>query len=367
MRRLRKIVVALAVLAALVAVGTVSPVQTAFAEARYVYVGGTPVGITVGAGGLIVTGVTEVDTGKGTVTPLAGTGIAKGDVITAVDGVAVANMYDFTRRIAAATDSVTLSVSSGAVTRDVEVTPVVDAISGEKKLGLMLKEDIGGVGTLTFVTEEGVYAALGHRISDPETGLSDELQQGKIFDVEIENVIKGEKGKAGGLQASINRLQTPAGINALNTDIGIYGVYGKEEKGAKIRVASQRETRMGHAQVLTTLNGGTPELYDVDIVKSVPQTDGEQKGLVLVVRDRRLLDKAGGIVQGMSGSPIIQNGALVGAVTHVFVSDPTRGYGVHAEFMLNKADALASKLQTPQPQAAWLVPQYAKEWRKEAA
>lgn len=359
--------VALAALTAFAAVGAVAPAETAFAEAEYVYVGGTPVGITVGAGGLIVTGVTEVDTGNGTVTPLAGTGITKGDVITSVDGVAVVNMYDFTRRIATAAGKVTLTVKSGAVSRDIEVVPVTDAISGEKKLGLMLKEDIGGVGTLTFVTEEGVYAALGHRISDPETGLSDELQQGKIFDVEIENVIKGEKGKAGGLQASINRLQTPAGINALNTDIGIYGVYGKEEKGAKIRVAGQRETEMGRAQVLTTLEGGKPEFYDVDIVKSVPQRNGEQKGLVIVVRDERLLEKAGGIVQGMSGSPIIQNGALVGAVTHVFVSDPTRGYGVHAEFMLNKAEALASKLQTPQPQAAWLVPQYAKEGRKEAA
>lgn len=342
MRRFWNFCVAVAVLVALFALGTGVPTETAFAEPRYVYVGGNPIGIAIGTDGLIVTGVGAVETENGAVFPV-GESVSKGDVIKAVDGVKVSNMYDFRKRIAAVGDTVTLTIERNGETFDLKVTPALERTSGTKRLGLMLKEDIGGVGTLTFVTESGAYAALGHHIYDPETGLCDSLQKGKIFDVEIENVVKGQKGKAGGLQASINRLDTPVGENVSNTEIGIYGIYNSEEKGEKIRVAGRGEARMGHAQVLTTLNGTEPELYDIDIVKVVPQKDGESKGLVLSVRDEKLLEKAGGIVQGMSGSPIIQNGVLIGAVTHVFVSDPTRGYGVHAEFMLNKAEAVAAE------------------------
>ena len=171
------------------------------------------------------------------------------------------------------------------------------------------------------------------------------MQEGRVFDVAIGGVVKGEPGRAGGLGAELNRLAPPVGRNTENTEIGIYGVWNSRPRGERVRVAERGEAHPGHAQVLTTIEGSEPALYDVDIVKCEPQSERAQKGLVIAVRDKRLLEKAGGIVQGMSGSPILQDGALVGAVTHVFVSDPTRGYGVHARFMLDEAE----KVPVPVP------------------
>ena len=245
-------------------------------------------------------------------------------------GLALSRLYSFMEDIAAlrAQGKEILIVTSGAVGM------------GKKRLGLVLKEDVGGIGTLTFVTERGAYAALGHTVADGETGLSSELSRGAVYPTVVEGVIKSESGKAGGLSAAVNRLRPPLGRNFLNTPIGIYGA-AEVGAGRRIRVAERGEAHPGRAQVITTLSGSVPEAYDVDIVKSVTQHEKAEKGLVIKVRDRELLQKAGGIVQGMSGSPIVQDGLLVGAVTHVFVSDPTRGYGVHARFMLEEAENAA--------------------------
>lgn len=341
----------------------------AYAEERYVYVGGTPLGIAIGADGLIVTGFTEITTEDGAVYPLAGADVARGDVIKAMDGVKTTNLYEFRKRVAESDGDVTLTVQRQGAVFDVNVRPVREIATDDYRLGVTLKEDVGGIGTLTFVTEEGGYAALGHHIRDPETGLGDELQKGRLYPVSIENVVRGEKGKAGGLQAGINRLQTPIGENVCNTPIGIYGKYYAEPAGERIRVANKGEARMGRAQVLTTLDGTEPKLYDVDIVKVVSQSESAEKGLVLSVSDGELLDKAGGIVQGMSGSPIIQNGLLVGAVTHVFVTDPTRGYGVHARFMLDNAEAVTAADKRAAEQPPYCGALYGSEdyGRKEAA
>lgn len=368
MRKFLNLCLAIVVFAGVFLLAVQAFPPTAYGEPRYVYIGGNPIGITVNADGLMVTGTVPVETPRGTAYPLEGSGIGKGDVIKALDGIPVGNLYDFRRRIAASEGAVMFTVQRDGKTFDTAVYPVEDRASGQKKAGLILKEDVGGIGTLTFVTEDGNYGALGHHVFDVETGLCDELQGGKIFDVEIEGVIKGEAGKAGGLQASINRLSVPVGINASNTDIGIYGKYTSERRGEKIRVAGKGEARPGKAKILTTTEGTQPEFYDIEIVKSVPQSQSEEKGLVLLVTDKRLLEKAGGIVQGMSGSPIIQNGVLVGAVTHVFVSDPTRGYGVHARFMLENADGV---YLAPQPRAYGNEPSLSydnhRERQKEAA
>lgn len=335
---LRFCILALAV-AGIFLTGTGFAPASASAE-DYVYLGGNPIGITLKADGLIVTSVSSVVTEKGEVSPLKGADIARGDVITAVDGESCGSLYAFRERIGDSNKTVTLTVKRGEKVFDVEATPTTEAASGKKRLGLAVKEDVGGIGTLTFTTEDDAYAALGHAVSDVETGLKDELVRGSVLPVEVEGVTKGTNGAAGGLLAHINRLGKPVGRNLDNTDIGIYGEYFGA-RGEKIRVAGKGEARTGRAQIVTTVEGGTPKAYDVDIVKSVTQNKRDEKGLVIRVRDRELLEKTGGIVQGMSGSPIVQNGVLVGAVTHVFLSDPTRGYGVHARFMLEKAHETA--------------------------
>ncbi|MEG2450834.1 MAG: SpoIVB peptidase S55 domain-containing protein, partial [Clostridia bacterium] len=184
----------------------------------------------------------------------------------------------------------------------------------------------------------------GHHIYDGETGLCDELQSGNLYNVEISDVVKGERGKAGGLQASVNRLSQSIGEIKGNTSIGLYGTVHRKSNSDVYRIAEFGEAKMGHAQILTTINGTSPKFYDIDIVKVVSQNEVGEKGMVIAVRDKELLDKAGGIVQGMSGSPIVQNGLLIGAVTHVFISDPTRGYAVHSRFMFDKAEQVCSTL-----------------------
>ncbi len=309
------------------------------AEDEYVYLGGYPMGIVIGTDGIIVLGTAEVKTEQGSAYPLKDSGLRSGDVLQKINNADVDGLYDLRRLVNAAKGDAILTVKRGGQTFEVSATPVLDKLSGEKRLGLLAKEDVAGVGTMTFITENGVFAGLGHRIADGESGLFRELDRGRISDISIDGVVKGEKGKAGGLVASVNRLAKATGNITENTEIGLYGKYKGENRGQKIRVAREGEAKMGAAQVFSTLDGNTPKLYDIDIVKVVGQSDSAEKGLVIAVRDKALLDKAGGIVQGMSGSPIIQNGALVGAVTHVFVSNPERGYGVHARFMLDRANA----------------------------
>ena len=344
MRKIIEFLLSAALFTGVLSAGT-SGAAFAAAEERYVYVGGVPLGITLSADGLIVTCVGGVLTAEGEVKPLEGKDLQVGDVVTGIDGEDADNLYGFRRAVAESEGEVTLTVQRDGRSFEVTATPAREAASGDNRLGVCLKEDVGGVGTLTFVTESGAYAALGHHVADPETGLCAELQSGKVFDVEIDGVQKGEPGRAGGLHAELNRLAPAVGVNTENTEIGIYGEWKSAPRGERIRVAERGEAVPGHAQILTTVQGGRPESYAVDIVKVEPQRERAQKGLVIAVRDKRLLESAGGIVQGMSGSPIIQNGVLVGAVTHVFVTDPTRGYGVHAEFMLVEAEKAVAREQ----------------------
>lgn len=307
-------------------------------ESEYVKIGGVPIGIAVRTDGLIVLGENPVKTEDGDAYPSRNSGIEKGDIITAVNGVKVNSIYQL-MKIAESrnVNEMNLTVMRGGKTFDVKVTPAVELGTEQKKLGLRLKEDVGGVGTLTFVTQDNRFAALGHYIFDAESGLGDELNQGNIYRTSVDDVIRGEKGKAGGLIANVNRLSSPIGQVNANTNIGLYGEYTKDYGGQLYRIAQYGEAKPGKAQVLTTIDGSQPKFYDIDIVKVVSQSAPAEKGMVIAVKDAELLDRTGGIVQGMSGSPIVQNGAIIGAVTHVFVQDPTRGYAVHSRFMLDNA------------------------------
>lgn len=301
-----------------------------------VHIGGIPIGISLNGGGLIVQSQSGVRTERGDVYPASESGIQKGDIILKMNGEPTQSLYLLKRALEDSIGEVRLTVSRKGVEFDTFLTPARD-LSGQKRLGLMLKEDLGGVGTLTFVTQDGRFGALGHYVQDGETGLRDELASGKIYPTFVDGVIKGEIGKAGGLQADVNRLFKPLGTITENDLIGIYGDYTANPTGELVRVAAKGEAKMGAAQVLTTIEGDEPELYDIDVIKVVSQSEADEKGMVIAVRDKRLLEKTGGIVQGMSGSPIIQNGLFIGAVTHVFVQDPTRGYAVHSRFMVQRA------------------------------
>ena len=311
--------------------------KTSAADNVYVKIGGTPIGISVNAGGLIVLGQSEVVTEYDTVYPAAKSGLQVGDVVRSINGEGLYSIYQLKKILETLDGNAKLSVVRDGKVFDSYITPALDKLTGQKRLGLMLKEDIGGVGTLTFVTKDGQFGALGHYIMDGESGLSYELNSGHIYATSIDGVIKGERGKAGGLVADVNRLSTPIGDINQNTDIGIYGDYTADYDGELYKIAAKGEAKIGPAKVLTTIDGTQPKFYDIDIVKVVSQSEAGEKGMVIAVRDKELLEKTGGIVQGMSGSPIVQNGILIGAVTHVFVQDPTRGYAVHSRFMYDYA------------------------------
>ncbi len=316
------------------------------------HIGGNPIGIAISADGLIVVDKCAVSTKDGEVFPSARVDIRKGDVILSVNGNQTKSVYKL-KNILNEANSPTflLKVKRGNNVIDVKVSAVKDNL-GQYKLGLALKEDVGGVGTMTFVTRDGHFAALGHHILDAESGLGDELNQGNIYNATVGGVIKGEKGKAGGLVAEVNRLSKSVGEIKENTNIGLYGVYSGEIKGDLYRIATKGEAKIGKAQVLTTVDGSMPKFYDIDIVKVVSQSEVGEKGMVILVRDKELLEKTGGIVQGMSGSPIVQNGILIGAVTHVFIQDPTRGYAVHSRFMYDYANNVTANIEVENEQIA---------------
>lgn len=312
-------------------------IESTAQDSIYVKIGGRPIGISVNAGGLIVLGQSEVVTEDGVVDPAGISGLQVGDVITSVNGESVSSIFQLKKLLENTDGAVKLTVKRADETFETYITPAMDSLTAQKRLGLLLKEDVGGVGTLTFVTTDGKFGALGHFIADGDSGLSAELNSGYIYNTSIDGVIKGERGQAGGLVADVNRLSKPVGEITRNTRIGIYGDYTADYDGALYKVAQSGEAKIGPAKVFTTVEGTEPKFYDIDIVKVISQSDAGEKGMVIAVRDRELLEKTGGIVQGMSGSPIVQDGALIGAVTHVFVQDPTRGYAVHSRFMYDYA------------------------------
>ncbi|MBQ9276669.1 MAG: SpoIVB peptidase [Clostridia bacterium] len=313
-------------------------------QEQFVHIGGNPIGIAISANGLIVAGIGGVRTDSGEAYPTRNI-IVVGDVIKEVNGESVNSIYKLKKILNETEGDVTLTIERHDKLLQIVVTPAVERATEQRKLGLALKEDVGGIGTMTFVTKGGGFAALGHYITDGETGLSTELDSGNIYNTSIEAVEKGEIGKAGGLIASVNRLSTPVGRIKDNSIIGLYGEYIGKTGGSLVRVALKGEAKPGHAQVLTTIEGDEPKFYDIEIVKVISQTEPADKGMVIMVSDKELLKKTGGIVQGMSGSPIVQDGVLIGAVTHVFVQDPTRGYAVHARFMYDEAKKYETEKQ----------------------
>ncbi len=317
-------------------------VKTTPNDDNFVYLGGSPIGILINAGGITILQSIGVETENGKQFPITAVDIRKGDTITKIDGKNVKDLFSFVKAVEEGGEIVELTIRRGQDYFKRSIKPVIDSRVNKKRLGILVKEELGGVGTLTFSTEKGAFGALGHRIYDSESGLFKELDSGKIYPVSIDGVVKGVRGKAGGLQASINKREKPIGEIKKNLEIGLYGVDYNGKLGDKIKVAKVGDAKMGHAQILTTVNGTTPKLYNIDIIKTVYQQESAEKGLVIAIKDKELIDLTGGIVQGMSGSPIIQNGMFVGAVTHVFISDPTRGYGIHSKFMVDQAQNLTA-------------------------
>lgn len=312
----------------------------------YVRIGGNPIGISIKTEGLIVVSKGNVQTAEGDVMPMKNSKICSGDILLKVNDEKVNSLYKLKKTLSALKNpKATIDFLHDSKTYSDTVTCAKDKSDGSFKLGLALKEDVGGVGTLTFVTKNGNFAALGHHIVDTNTSLDCELNKGNIYNATVDGVVKGEIGKAGGLVADVNRFSKGVGEICENSNIGLYGKFTSDFDGDLYRIATKGEAKIGKAKVLTTIEGTSPKFYEIEIVKVVSQSEPAEKGIIVKVSDKELLAKTGGIVQGMSGSPIVQDGVLIGAITHVFVQDPTRGYAVHSRFMFDKSQSIGSMQQ----------------------
>ena len=295
--------------------------------------GGDSIGVALLCEGVLVVGTSD----PGTVpSPARLAGIRSGDRITHVNGESVTGADEFSAMLSGGAP-VTLTVCRDDAVREVRLTPATDA-SGASRIGAWVRDSTAGVGTLTFIDPEtGAFGALGHPIQDADTGALLPAAQGRIFDSDIVGILPGAAGAPGELTGEFSAAGRALGTLTRNTACGIFGQYAADYSDrCALPVAGRDEVIPGPAEILTTLDDGAPQAYEAEILR-LYDSGSASRSLMLRITDPALLAATGGIVQGMSGSPIIQDGKLVGAVTHVLVNDPTRGYGIFIENMLEAA------------------------------
>ena len=302
-----------------------------------VYLGGNAVGFSIKTNGVIVVGKNSVMTENGLVSVCDNQNINAGDIITHIDGNAIKDANDIPNHLKSTTDSVKLTLKRGSKSFDVTLQPQVDT-NGNKKIGLWVRDDATGIGTLTYVDSKTLdFGALGHPVTDGETGTKIDIQKGQVYDCSVVGIEKGEKGKPGELKGVFLSSKNAKGEIEGGNDFGIYGKIleksGMIDENVVAGVGGRLAVKPGKAQIMSSVSG-VREYYDIEIIKASKQKTAKDKSMVFRVTDKRLLELTGGIIQGMSGSPILQNGKLVCAVTHVFVSDPTKGYGIYIDWMM---------------------------------
>lgn len=317
----------------------VSVVQT---EQRYVNVSGKPFGIKMFCDGVMVVGFSDVLTGSGYQNPAKTAGLKSGDVITNINGLPVHTNED----VAEIINNYGASPLKIDYLRDEEkhtaiLLPTTDKATGEKRSGMWVRDSGAGIGTMTFFDSvTGYFAGLGHGIKDVDTQKELRLLSGEIVPVKITGIVKSRNGSAGQLKGSFTTTKA-SGKLLYNGQAGVYGKAYTTEKDHMMPVASPATIKTGPAWILTTINGSVPRMYKVEIEKVNLTARDSNKNMVIRITDSRLLTLTGGIVAGMSGSPIIQDGQLAGAVTHVFVNSVDRGYGIFAQNMLQTLDSVA--------------------------
>lgn len=311
----------------------VKNVEISVADNMTVMVGGQAIGINLKTKGILVAGTSKIDTGSENRSPAEEAGIRPGDIITRINGEAVTTTAQVSKLIKESNGALSLSGSRG--NRDIswQITPCAD-ISGNKKLGMWIRDSVAGIGTLTFYTQSS-FGALGHPISDIDTGEYVQAGGGNIYCASVIGVDKGKKGVPGSLKGIFSGAKI--GEITGNCDCGVFGI-SDIQSGTAMSVAYKNEIKCTDAQIRCDIGNG-PENFAAKIIRLLPASEGS-KGMVIEITDKRLIDATGGIVQGMSGSPIIQNDKIAGAVTHVFVNDPTRGYGIFIENMLAESERI---------------------------
>lgn len=299
---------------------------------------GTNIGIYLKNEGVLVVECASFRDQNGALVSPAAYRVHSRDVILAVDGTDVHTKEELMDAVEGSGGrQMRLHILRGGSEIDVAVTPQL-AQDGAPKLGVWVRDDIAGIGTLTYVAQDHTYGALGHGVSDADTGEMVAADSGSIYETKITGIAKGSRGTPGEVSGMI-RFQKSAYLGTIgeNTVNGIYGVLeqvpARLDTDAALPIAYKQEIKNGAAQIICSVDG-TRSAYEIEIERVDYHAQEENKGIRIRVTDEELLRLTGGVIQGMSGSPIIQDGKIVGAVTHVFVDDPTRGYGIFIENML---------------------------------
>lgn len=304
--------------------------------------GGMAFGVKYYSKGAIVIGVCDVETASGLASPARDAGLTAGDVIISAGGSEIKMLEDLLALVEeCGGQKIEIEYTRENQTQTTFVTPVIDRTTNAYRIGVWVRDSTAGIGTITFIDAETKrFGGLGHGINDSSTGMLMPFGKGSIVEVSITGVTKGRKSLPGELKGEFG--STEVGTLFANTEAGVFGTYHAlpASLGSPVPVASKSELKSGKATVRTAVDG-TVKDYEIEI-EEIYKDSGKTKNFLIRVTDDRLLGITGGIVQGMSGSPILQNGKLVGAVTHVLVNDPTRGYGIYIENMLNQMENFAS-------------------------
>lgn len=304
---------------------------------------GSVAGLKLYTNGVLVVGMSEIqDVNNNKCKPYKNCKIQEGDRIISVNGYNIRNNEDLVKYVNDSNgNSIKLTFIHNKDTKECYITPVKTS-ENEYKLGLWVRDSAAGIGTVTFYEPESrAFGALGHGITDIDTDELINISSGKFVTTKILNIIKGEPDNPGRIQGTLEN-QSEIGEISKNTEFGIFGKVNNLSSlnidlSKKMDIALRDEIKLGKATILCSLDNEKPQEYEIEIEKIFKNNNYDNKSMIIKVTDQRILDKTGGIIQGMSGSPIIQNGKFIGAVTYVLVSKPDMGYGVFADTMLKNA------------------------------
>ena len=303
-----------------------------FAYSDYIVVGGENIGIELKADGVMVVGFYKVNNEY----IASQAGLEIGDMITAIDNQEVNSIYDLTNKIKTSDGNITIEFQRDNTTKTIDLQLTKDA-NNNYKTGIYVKDSVTGIGTLTYIDPNTkLFGALGHEITDSRTGKMLVISGGSIYESKVTDIEPSSNGVPGEKNAQIN-LEGTQGTIYENTIKGIFGTYTDEIDNSKLyKVAKPEDIKEGKAEILTVLNDDIIEKYEIEITNI--STNQETKNISFKITDEALLEKTNGIVQGMSGSPIIQGEYIIGAVTHVVVDNPHKGYGIFITNMLEEGE-----------------------------
>ncbi|MDF2678666.1 MAG: spoIVB [Bacillota bacterium] len=311
-------------------------------EGKYIIPGGQTIGVELKTEGVLVVGLADIiSTDKLSVSPAKLAGVQIGDKIISIDSIPIEGTDDILNyTVEKGVKNYNFTIEREGKLLNFNISPVQTYDSNEIKFGFWARDDIAGIGTITFVDPEtGKFSAIGHGISDSDTGSLIDIESGTISRANITNIKLGKKGEPGEIIGYILKNEDSLGTVANNTNFGIYGNINNKSMGFfskdLIEVGKKEEIKIGPAEIYSCVNNEIKK-YDVEITKIFYQNKPDEKSFVIKIVDNELLELTNGIIQGMSGCPVIQNNKIVGAVTHVFMNDPTKGYGIYIEWIFDQ-------------------------------